>query len=96
VDVTVTLTASPTTAVVGRAVRMTATVRGEGDIAPTGAVAFEVDGAVLGRVAVRNGTAIFSTLDLDLGTHTLSAIYVGDARHREGRSPSVSVSVTRR
>ncbi len=95
-DVTVTMTATPTAAVVGRAVRLTATVTGDSDPAPTGFVTFDVDRAVLGRVPVRNGTAILSTLDLSIGDHVVSATYGGDARHHQGRSSAVSITVTRR
>jgi hypothetical protein len=95
-SVTVTMTASFTSVVVGRAVRLTATVEGSGEVTPTGTVNFEVDQAVLGRVPLRNGTAVFSTLGLAIGDHAISAAYGGDAHHQEGRSPAVSISVTRR
>ena len=95
-SVTVTMTASSTSLVVGRAVRLTATVEGSGQATPTGTVNFEVDHAVLGRVPLRNGTAVFSTLGLAIGDHAISAAYGGDAHHQEGRSPAVSISVTRR
>jgi hypothetical protein len=95
-SVTVTITASPTSVVVGRAVRLTASVEGSGETMPTGTVNFEIDHAVLGRVPLRNGMAVFSTLSLAIGDHAISAVYGGDARHHEGRSPTVSISVTRR
>jgi hypothetical protein len=95
-SVTVTMTASPTSVVVGRAVRLTATVEGPTETMPTGTVSFEVAQAVLGRAPLRNGTAVFSTLGLAIGDHAISAVYGGDPQHLEGRSPTVSISVTRR
>ena len=98
VPTSVALTASPTRVVVGRAVRLTATVHAEEEAStpPSGAVTFFIDGAVLGQAPLRRGTAVLVTLDAEIGEHTLTAAYGGDARHLEGRSSTVSVTVTRR
>jgi hypothetical protein len=98
VPTSVTLTASPTRVVVGRAVRLTATVQADeaASAPPSGAVTFFIDGAVLGQAPVRRGTAVLVTLDAEIGDHTLTAAYGGDARHLEERSSPVSVTVTRR
>jgi hypothetical protein len=97
VSTDVTLTASPTRAVVGRSVRLTAQVRAVGaEASPTGTVVFSADDAVLGRAPVRKGTAVFVTLDLAIGDHTLSAAYEGDRTHLPSRSASISQAVARK
>jgi hypothetical protein len=94
---TVTLTASPSPAIVGRSVRMTAYVRAEGGrTTPSGSVVFSAGDTVLGRAPVRDGTAMLVTLDLDLGEHLLSAIYSGDAAHLPSRSASIAQAVMRK
>ncbi len=90
------LTASPSRAVVGRSVRLTAQVSGASeDGAPTGIVVFRTDNAVLGRVPVRNGTAVLVTLSLAIGDHTVTATYDGDSRHLPSQSPPVVQTVIR-
>jgi hypothetical protein len=90
------LTASPSRAVVGRSVRLTAQISGASeDAAPTGTVVFRTDNAVLGRVPVRNGTAVLVTLSLAIGDHTVSATYDGDSRHLPSQSPPVVQTVIR-
>ena len=93
----VTLTAWPTPAVVGRSVRLTAQVRASGAQTPlTGTVVFSADAAVLGRAPVRNGTAVLVTLNLEIGDHTLSAAYEGDGAHLPSRSASITQAVSRK
>ena len=93
----VTLTAWPTPAVVGRSVRLTAQVRAAGAQTPlTGTVVFSADDAVLGRAPVRNGTAVLVTLNLEIGDHTLSAAYEGDSTHLPSRSASITQAVSRK
>lgn len=97
VPTSVTLTASPTPAVVGRSVRLTAQVRAVGtETSPTGTVVFSADDEVLGKAPVRNGTAVFVTLDLSIGDHTLLAAYEGDGTHVPSRSASISQTVARK
>jgi hypothetical protein len=97
VPTSVTLTASPTAAVVGRSVRLTAQVRAVGtETSPTGTVVFSADDEVLGKAPVRNGTAVFVTLDLSIGDHTLLAVYEGDGTHLPSRSASISQTVARK
>jgi len=97
VPTSVTLTASPTRAVVGRSVRLTAQVRAVGaETSPTGTVVFSADDATLGRAPVRNGTAVLVTLDLAIGDHTLSATYEGDGAHLPSRSASIAQAVARK
>ena len=90
------LTGSPSRAVVGRSVRLTAQISGASeDTAPTGTVVFRTDSAVLGRVPVRNGTAVLVTLSLAIGDHTVTATYDGDSRHLPSQSPPVVQTVIR-
>ncbi len=97
VPTSITLTVSPARAVVGRSVRLTAYVRSLGsDSAPTGAVVFSADDAVLGKAMVHGGTAVLVTLDLGIGDHTLSAAYDGDDAHLPSRSAPISQPVARK
>ena len=90
------LTGSPSRAIVGRSVRLTAQISGASeDAAPTGIVVFRTDNAVLGRVPVRNGTAVLVTLSLAIGDHTVTATYDGDFRHLPSQSPPVVQTVIR-
>ena len=94
---TVSLSVSPVPAVVGRSVRLTARVTGEaGRSAPTGTVVFLVGDTVLGRVPLRDGTAVLVTLGLHLGEHRLTASYGGDGTYRPSQSSAVTQSITRR
>lgn len=97
---TLTLAASPTAAVVGQSVDLTAVV------APTdggGSVAFYADGSatplsncgVQALAATAAGyQATCSTAALALGSHTLKAVYSGDASYA-GSSGTTSIPVTR-
>jgi len=97
VPTSVTLTASPTRAVVGHSVRLTAHVRAVGaETSPAGTVVFSADDVVLGRATVRSGTAVLVTLSLAIGDHTLSATYDGDGTHLPSRSASISQAVARK
>jgi hypothetical protein len=97
VPTSITLTSSPARAVVGRSVRLTASVRAVGaETVPTGTVVFSAGDVVLGRAPVRNGTAVLVTLSLGIGDHVLSATYDGDGGHLSSRSESVSQPVARK
>lgn len=93
----VSLSASPVRPVVGQSVRLTASVRADGGRGqPGGVVVFFSDGAVIGRAAVRNGTAVLTTLGLAIGDHQLSAEYSGDDTHLPSRSATISQAVERK
>jgi autotransporter-associated beta strand protein len=78
---TTSLTANPTSSTFGQNVTFTATVAGSG---ATGTVTF-FDGAAIpanqigGPVTIVGGMATFSTSTLTGGTHTINAVYSGDA-----------------
>ncbi|WP_421734955.1 carboxypeptidase regulatory-like domain-containing protein [Cellulomonas sp.] len=65
---------------VGAAAAFTATVTSSA-AAPTGSVAFVVDGAAPVTVPVVGGSAVLSTSTLGAGAHTVSATFAGDATY---------------
>ena len=49
---------------------------------PTGTVQFEVDGAAVGTpVALAGGAATSAGITLTAGSHTITAVYLGDATY---------------
>ena len=85
----VTLSASPTTgnATVATPVTLTATVAGVADVAaPTGSVAFTVDGSpascgAAGTVALTAGSASCALGDLSASSYSFTATYSGDSNY---------------
>ena len=76
---------------VGQSVTFTATVTGT---TPTGTVQFKDGAANLGSpVALVGGTAAFSTSSLAAGTHSITAVYSGDADDATSTSPPISQAV---
>ena len=76
----------------GHPVTFTATVHGDGETAPAGAVQFAVDGVDRGDpIELGSGGAQLVVDDLPVGAHTVAASYSGDDAYR----PSVA-SVTHR
>jgi hypothetical protein len=69
-------------------VTFTATVTGT---TPTGTVQFKDGAANLGApVALAGGTASLTTSSLGAGTHSITAVYSGDADDATSTSPAVS------
>ena len=101
VETDVTLRSSQASALVGTAVRLTATVRAATGVArPTGAVVFFRGGSPLGRVPVRLSgdglsVATLTTLSLPIGTHELTAAFEGAAGFGDSRSAPL-VQIVRR
>ncbi len=85
------LTVAPDPAVVGQAVTLTATVQG----ASPGAPMTFLDGpTVLGTGTLgASGQATLATSALAVGSHSLSALYTGDASHQASASSQVTESV---
>jgi hypothetical protein len=74
----------------GQSVTFTAVVTG-GTSTPTGTVTFKDGPTTLGTVPLNaNGGATFATSALAVGTHTVTAVYAGDAAHVGSTSPAVS------
>lgn len=95
---TTTLACTPTSVIVGGTTACTATVTASGTGAgtPTGSVAFSVDGAQVGTVALTAaGTATLSGLSLTAGSHGVIAKYLGNGTLSASSSRTVTVTVTR-
>jgi hypothetical protein len=87
---TVVLTSTPNPSAFGTAVTFTATVTSSSTQPPTGAVNF-LDGTTqIGATNVAAGVAVFTTSSLAAGTHSITAVYVGDSFNGTGTSPAVS------
>jgi hypothetical protein len=91
-----TLSASPSPAILGQSVMLTANV---GAVAPgagtrTGTVTFLDGPTILGTGAVNSaGSATFSTSSLSSGSHSLTASYGGDTNFNASTSTSVTLTV---
>jgi hypothetical protein len=80
----VTLTSSQNPSNFGQAVTFTATVTGS---SPTGTVTFKDGGTVLGTSTLNgSGQAFFTTSSLSVGSHTITAVYSGDANNAASTS----------
>jgi probable HAF family extracellular repeat protein len=73
----------------GSTVTFTATVATPSSNAPTGTVQFSDGGATLGSSAIIAGVAVYSTMSLAAGQHSITASYGGDSNN----SASVSVAL---
>jgi hypothetical protein len=75
----------------GQTLNLTATVSG---YAPNGSVQFKCDGDDLGAsVALVDGSASYATNTLIVGSHSITAVYSGDANNVGSTSAVASVSV---
>jgi len=63
-----------------------ATVKGSPGGTPTGSVIFEDNGSALATVTLQNGVATYQTSALGVGTHQITAVYLGDSNF----NPNVS------
>ncbi|WP_341922218.1 Ig-like domain repeat protein [Polaromonas sp. YR568] len=91
---TLALTLSKPTASLGENVTLTAKV--VGGYLPSGLVTFSSGAGALGTASVNGGAATFSINNLGVGSHTLSAVYAGDASNQGASSGSVSLTVNPR
>jgi hypothetical protein len=85
---TVTLGSSPNPSQEGQRVTFTATVA-SGAGAPTGSVHFLEGLTPLGTADLVSGTATFSTSNLCIGPHWITAVYQGDASFTQANSNTV-------
>jgi len=84
------LTSSDSTSTKGRSVTFTATVTGTGT---TGIVTF-VDGeTILGSSPLIEGTATFTASTLSIGTHSITAVYSGDANCVGSASSAIDLTM---
>jgi Bacterial Ig-like domain (group 3)/Beta-propeller repeat len=93
---TTTLSAAPTSATSGTAVKLTATVAEVGGTSvPTGTVAFKDGTTTLGSMTLNGtGIAVYTTSTLGVGAHSITASYGGDAANGSSTSTAASVTVT--
>ncbi len=82
---TTALSSSPNPSAYGQAVTFTATVTSAGPT-PTGKAKFLDGTTVLGSVTLSGGVATFTTSKLAVGTHPITAEYLGDAASAESTS----------
>jgi Big-like domain-containing protein/MBG domain-containing protein len=89
---TTTLAASPASTQYGDPVALTATVTS----GATGTVNFYDGSVLLGTGNVSNGIATLTTTTLVAGTHTITAVYNGDATYASSQSNPATVTVGKR
>lgn len=78
----------------GQSVTFTASVTSSGGN-PTGTVTFKNGSATLGMAPLSSGTAAFTTSTLTVATHTITAVYNGDANDATSTSSPVTQQVTK-
>jgi len=91
-----TLSAAPSSATVGTAVNLTATVAELGGTSvPTGSVTFKDGTTSLGSMTLNGtGIAVFTTSTLAAGAHSITAVYGGDAANDPSTSTAATVTVS--
>jgi hypothetical protein len=91
---TTTLNASASPIAAGQQETFTATLTSVTGGIPTGSVSFHDGVAVIGTGTVSaQGVATFSTTTLAVGTHTITAVYSGDANYQPSTSAPATVVV---
>jgi len=87
--------ASATPLTAGQNVTFTAAVAPQsGTGVPTGSIAFLDGQAQLGVVTLNGGAASFSSANLAVGTHTITASYSGDSNYSASTSAGLTVTVS--
>ncbi len=89
---TVALATSGSPSIYGTAVTFTATVTTNGSLAPTGTVNFLDGGVKIGSATLTGttGVATFTTSSLAVGSHTITAAYLGNTNDGPGTSPAIT------
>lgn len=87
------LSASDTTATFPQPITLTATL--SGGVSPTGTVTFKDGSTTLGTATISGSTASFTTTDLSVGDHTVTAVYSGDDNNQSATSAEVDVVVAK-
>ena len=85
-----TLISDPNPSTYGQRVTFSATIKPSGPYAPTGRVKFWDGTTSIGGATLNNGTAIFKTYKLGVGTHAITAQYLGDVYNDKSTSPVVN------
>jgi hypothetical protein len=86
------LSISPNPSTYGQSVNFTAAVNPS---SATGSVTFKDGSKTLGTAALSGGSAIFSINSLAVGSHSLTAVYSGDANDSNSTSGSITETVTK-
>ena len=86
----VALTASVSPSTLGQSVTFSATVTGSYAGTPVGTVTFKDGVTLLAQTTLVNGTGSFTTASLSSGTHSITAVYSGDANFLPGTSSAIS------
>ena len=92
ISTTTKLTSSLNPSIIGQSVTFTATVAGTGGT-PTGTVTFTIDGTAQAPVTLTNGSAVYNTSTLAVGTHTITAAYSGDTTFAVSSSSTLTQTV---
>jgi hypothetical protein len=89
------ITSSANPSAFGQAVTFTATVKAAapGSGTPSGTVTFKDGATVLGTASLAGGKASFVTSTLAVGTHSITAVYGGNADFKTSASPVLSMVV---
>jgi hypothetical protein len=88
------LAVTPATVTVGQSVTLTATVTGAPGSTPIGTVSFKDGTTSLGTATLTTGgTATLTTNVLDVGSHAIVAVYVGDGSNGPSSSAAAAVTV---
>jgi len=91
---TTTLTQAAPTTLAGQTAAFTATVTSTTGGVPTGNVTFDDGGAGIGQGTLNaQGVASFSTTTLAVGTHTITAVYLGNGSYSTSTSAPVQHTV---
>jgi hypothetical protein len=90
------LTALPSSGVIGTAIRLEAVVTPRtGIVVPTGTVRFDDDNTMLANVALNgSGIATYVTTALATGEHRIKAHYIGTVDDLKSHSVAVRVTIT--
>ena len=93
-NTTTKITASPTSAIYGSTITLTATVTTATTGTPTDTVTFYDGTTVLGTQTLTGNTAVFTTTALTAGTHSaITAVYGGDVNFNGSTSAAATPSV---
>ena len=92
----VVLSSSANPSVFGQSVTLTATVSAAapGSGTPTGTVTFKDDGTTIGTGTLSSGEATFTTSELGVAAHSITAVYDGDDSFNPSSSSALSQTVT--
>jgi hypothetical protein len=92
---TTTVTASTATSAFGQSVSISVNVSGSGSATPGGTVQFKDGSADLGvPLALSGGSATLNVSSLSTGSHSLTAVYAGDALNGASVSAALPFTVT--